>query len=362
MYRTNNRNRPFAVINRIGAGIVRIGTESRHQKAFVIGLIGLGLIVAHHVPRIWTHLPEAWPSISLEIGIAFVIAAIAEFILLEHAVAAIREEIQREKQLVSHCSRHHLVDVIAPRTQKDSSALNEIERALRGAQGDVCILGLSLQDFLTHHHMSNSGLLPLLNEMIATNKVRVRMLLVDPNSSAVDALGYAARGPSSSDQTELRWRVCNSIHQIDRMKTTGKGKQIEARFHNTLPGFYMISTANALFMEPYHFGAKPNSLPYSYGSAPILRFGPQSAMYQLALSHFSYIWNSEETTSDGSGRERCDGRFIRVRTLEQVLPEAERRRDVTDRRSHPNKVHQGPERRSYKDRRFRKRSTASVAG
>lgn len=348
MQQDKKRSSPFAAIEAIGKSLVRLSATSRHRKAFVVGSLGLTLLIVPHAASVWMRLPETLVALFSEVGIACLIAAIAEFILLENAVAAIREAIQDETDLAKNCSKHQLIDVISPRTQEDSPALKLIERAINEAEGDVYILGLSLKDFLPDRYAPRGGLSALLN---SKTKITVKMLLIDPICDALNVLAYAEQGESLVDHNELYTRVCNSAFRIRSLKTTDKDLPIEARFHNTLPSYFMVSTSGTLFVEPYHFGSIPGQEHRGYGTAPILQFSPHSAMYELARTHFSHIWNSQKSTINGANRGRGNVQPLQVRNLEQVLNDINRRSNRERRASRGRKSFAGTDKRVTAGRR-----------
>jgi hypothetical protein len=299
----------------------KIGTQQRHKVAFGVFFGGLTLIISAHLLeeyKIGSHL--IW-VILLEVGIAFIIASIAEFILLEHVSQIFRQEIREENRILSHCMEHQLIDILPPCTDEQNLAVREINSAVEKSRGEICLLACTLKDIRHSDTLLRGPLQKLLNN---NEEVEVKLLLIDPTG---DGAMIRVKAEEGSDKTvtesQLFNDLCSSINFIQRMMKHAKDKnsrfRIEARFCNTLPNFYMISTRNDIFIELTHLGHNLDGRPPIDGDSPLFRFSSKSAMHELANSHFSYIWNLP-----GSYAQHSNG-DIRVRHMDDVCPQFERR-------------------------------------
>lgn len=298
----------------------KIGTQRRHKVAFGVFLGGLTMIIGSHLleeRHIGSHM--IW-VVLLEVGIAFIIASIAEFVLLEHVSQIFRQEIREDIKILSHCWEHQLIDILPPCTDEPNLAVKEINSAVEDSRGEICILAGTLLDIRHSHALLRGPLQKLLNHNEA---VGVRMLLIDPRGSGVHVRVSAEEGSDIRfNESQLYHELCTSINFIRKMVKKSEGNnrfKIEARFYNTLPNFYMISTKRDIFIELSHLGHNIAGGPPINGDAPLFRFSSDSTMYKLANSHFSYVWNLPDScATNGNGD-------IRVRNMDEVCRDFDRR-------------------------------------
>jgi len=306
----------------------KIGTQRRYQVAFGLCLLGMFIIAASVVldEHIGPHL--IWIVIS-ELGIACLIAAIAEFILLEHAKKIFLDEVRQDNNIVRHCLEHKLLDVMPPSREKLNLSLQDIKPTVKGERSEVRVIAFTLQDILP----DDTCLRELVKrQMDKDEKVTLKLLLVDPTSPAAKMRVIAEEGPQINfSGSRLRSLLLLSIDAIQKLRKTArdlKKFKIEAGFCNVLPSFYMISTPNDLFIEPYHLGYERDGHPAPVRRAPLLRFSSKSEMYESAKLHFQYLWNHFEHGSTSASQiyvkdiDEVDRRKAR-RTSKTVPPGAE---------------------------------------
>lgn len=353
----------------------KIATERRYRISFGLCLGGLTMIVGSHLleeSKIGSHL--MW-TILAEVGIACIIAAIAEFILLEHASEVFLHEIQELKtrlekaseelrqearkdmsealqdmRILSHCMEHQLIDVM-PFTSREPEDLSarEFSSTLENAREEIRIIAFTLEDILINRH--NLLKTPLMNLLNRDARVEVKLLLVDPTSAAAHIRVKAEEGLDTTfEKSHLRRDLWANYWVIDSMMSQAEGKakfKMQARFYDILPNFYMVSTPNEVFIEPYHLGGKNGDSPNG-GAVPLLRFSSNSPMYKFAKSHFSYIWDSLHNGNlPGNGGRPGNG-YIRVRTMNEVSRDVDRRVGGPERRKRNEAV---PNERRASDRR-----------
>lgn len=298
----------------------KLGTQRRHQVALGVFLIGLTLIIGSHLLEeghigwnmLWAILPE--------VGIALIIASIAEFVLLEHVRQIFQQEIRDDIRILSHSWEHQLIDILPPCTDEPNLAVKEINSAVEHSRGEICILAGTLLDIRHSHALLRGPLQKLLNQNEA---VGVKLLLIDPKGNGVHIRVSAEEGSDVRfNESQLYHELCTSINFIRKMVKSAEGKnrfKIEARFYNTLPNFYMISTQNDIFIELSHLGHNIAGGPPIDGDAPLFRFSSKSTMYELAKSHFSYVWNLPDSCAQQGNGD------IRVRNMDEVCQEFNRR-------------------------------------
>ncbi|HEV7395281.1 MAG TPA: hypothetical protein VGN86_02120 [Pyrinomonadaceae bacterium] len=297
----------------------KIGTQRRHQVAFGVSFGGLTLIVASHLLKQYQFGTELVWVILLEVGIACVIASIAEFILLEHVSQIFRQEVRDDIDLLSHCMQHQLIDILPPSSDEHTATVRAINSAVEKSRDDIRILACTLRD-INHSDALIRG--PLQKLLRRDDAVSVKFLLIDPEGAGVQTRISAEEGCNEEvEETLLYGELCTTINLIKNMINKAKGARfsMEARFYDTLPNFYMISTPTEIFIQFCHLGYNLAGGAPIVGDAPLFRFSSKSTMYQLANSHFSYIWDLRKNSS-----ERGDG-SIRIRTMDEVSPPYERR-------------------------------------
>lgn len=347
----------------------KVGTQRRYQVAFCVGITGLVMIIVGNVleyfhfkpPLVWELLPE--------VGLACMVAAIAEFFLLEHASEIFRQEVKQEienlkqanntfrqevraevenlkqadelfrseirqdMQILSHCLEHQLIDILPP-GRDEHLAIQQINTALRNARGEIRLLVFTLRDILNSNTLLSMALNRLLDQ---DEEVVVKLLLIDPKSHAAHTRIMAEKGPNKRfEDDELCDELRANIKRIRDMMNLAKHKsrfRIEARFYSVLPAFCMISTSKEVFIEPCHLGYKPGN-GAGRSTVPVLRFSSQSRMYESAQLHFSYIWESlgkaPAPARGNSGQLRANNGLhedgvIRVRDMDEVIQEIDRR-------------------------------------
>lgn len=305
----------------IDKSLVKIFTQRRHKVAFVVFSIGLTMIISSHlVPE----KPYLIHTVLLEVGIACIIAAIAEFVLLEHAIKIFKEEVRHDIKIVSHCEEHQLVDIMPPRKHAEDVAIQEINSAIENAQGDICVIAFILRDIMN----SNTLLLDALKRLLARDAaVTVKLLLIDPTSDAARIRVMAEEG-SSLERSTLRnafWSNSFDVNELTELAAKKERFHLEARFYDVLPNFFMISTPKEVFIEPYHLGRNTASGTPNRGTVPLLRFSANSQMYDFAKAHFSYIWGNPPANGEQQGAG-----YIRIRTIGEVIQKIDRRFDDSE--------------------------------
>src|SRR3954471_3093526 len=100
--------------------LTKIGTQRRYQVAFGLWVGGPVMIFGSLLLENYGIGSKLIQIFILECGIAFLIAAIAEFILLEHAIEIFRQEVRQDMRIVSHCLEHQLVDVMSPNQEQEN--------------------------------------------------------------------------------------------------------------------------------------------------------------------------------------------------------------------------------------------------
>lgn len=359
--------------------IRKLETHRRYKVAFGVSSVGLMMIISSHLLEDVFHRGShlIW-VILLEVGIACIIAAIAEFILLEHAHEIFRQEVQDMKtrlenvsdvfrkevrqdvKILSHCLEHQLVDVMPPRNQEQEIlAVQEINSAIENARGEIRIIVFTLRDILNSRTSLEGPLQRLMNR---DEDVNVKLLLIDPTSDAAHIRFMVEEGSQTLfENSNLHSALRRNFYEIEGMIKNAANKnrfKLEVLFYNILPSFYMVGTPSEVFIEPYHLGHKNDSDSTIGGIVPLLRFSSKSPMYESAQLHFSYIWKSFESRNlQTSGVQHSNG-YIRVKTMEEVSREIDRRLGGQDRRSKTAQVN--TDRRST-DRRHKTVSKARSA-
>ena len=365
----------------------KISTQTRYKVAFGLTCGGGLMIIGSHLLeeyKVGSHL--LW-TVLLEVGIACVIAAIAEFILLKHASEffqqAVKEDIKileqasdtfkqevredmktlkranekfrvemrQDMKILSHCLEHQLVDIMPPRNEEQERfAVKEINSAIENARGEIQIIVFTLRDILNARTSLDGPLTYLLRNDKAVN---VKLLLVDPTSNAAHIRVMSEEGPETRfKDSKLHLALRTTFYAIQELIENAKKKKrfkIEALFYDILPNFYMVSTPNEVFIEPYHLGSHAISDDSTMGGiVPLFRFSSTSPMYESARLHFAYIWGTPKNANgDGNGGPPHAG-YIRVKTMDEVSREIDRRLAKSERRSQTSPV--GDERRKL-DRR-----------
>lgn len=355
----------------------KIGTQRRYQVAFGLSCGGGLMIIGSHLleeHKVGSHL--LW-TVLLEVGIACIIAAIAEFILLKHASEFFREavkedikileqasdtfrhevredmknlqranetfrkEVRQDMKILSHCLEHQLVDIMPPRNEEQERiAVQEINSAIENARGEIRIIVFTLRDILNARTSLDGPLTYLLRNDKA---VDVKLLLVDPTSNAAHIRVTAEEGPQTRfEDSKLHRALRTTFYAIQELIENARKKKrfkIEALFYDILPNFYMVSTPNEVFIEPYHLGGREiGDDPTIGGIVPLFRFGSKSPMYKSTQLHFSYIWGTPQTGNGDSNGGPPHGGFIRVKTMAEVSREIERRLGRVERRSQTSPV------------------------
>lgn len=387
-----------------------IGTQRRYQVSFGLWFVGLIMIIGADILEERVIGSNLVRTLLLEMGIACIIAAIAEFVLLKHASElflrevqkdikiledageafqqevrtdmqvlqhaneVFRQEVQKDMKILSHCLEHEMVDIMPPRNEEQEGiAVKEINEAIEKARGDICITVFTLRDIL---NARSSLYAPLKNLLDRDEKVTVKLLLVDPTSKAAHIRVMAEEGAETEFvNSNLKLALLSNFYEIKGIMKSAENKKhfkIEALFYDILPNFYMVSTENEVFFEPYHLGRKNNGDSTNGGIVPLFRFSAKSPMYAFANSHFSYIWDGNLSPSnDGtpsmngnpfaggarsengnlSGRSQADKGFIRIKTMKEVALELDRRRlDTSERRNNTTRIN-AERRRLASDRR-----------
>ena len=331
------RNSSLARFFEVSAELVQ---QRRFRVAVVLFLLGTAALIGSYL---FESEPARVTIISFvvsSLGAALVVTAVAEFVLLEHASRAMRQQLEetmdqlrRDFAIVTHSIENGLTDVLSPRRgdPSETSVVRTLSSILRDARGELRISGFSLREFLD----GGQPLYAIIQSLLRNDEpVNVRMLLIDPISEAARLRTMVEQGPLVvHTQGAVFSDVVASISAIEFIVEAARGRSrfsFEARFCNLNPPFYMVATSETLFLEPYHLGRVPGDPPCIGGFVPVLRFRAGCQMYQRALLHFDYIWNSCEQLADVEGepdRETwVDGRILKTRTLQQVLETLERMR------------------------------------
>jgi len=313
----------------------------------------------------------------LEVGIACIIAAIAEFILLKHASdifqhtvqqdlkileqasdtfkqevredmkkleranETFRQEVRQDMKILSHCEEHQLVDIMPPRNEEQEHlAVREINSAIQNATGEIRIIVFTLRDIL-NSRTSLDG--PLTHLLRGDKAVDVKLLLIDPTSNAAHIRVMAEEGPQTRfEDSKLHFALRTTFYAIQELIENARNKKrfkIDALFYDILPNFYMVSTPTEVFIEPYHLGGAEIAEDSTIGGiVPLFRFSRNSPMYESARLHFSYIWGTPKNgNGDGNGGQHQSG-YIRVKTMDEVSREIDRRLDKLERRNQISQV------------------------
>ncbi len=309
----------------------KISDQRRYQVA--LGLCVLGLIVITASVVLDEHVgPHLLWIVFSELGIACIIAAIAEFILLEHAKKIFQDEIRQDIRIVSHCLEHELVDVMSP--SKEQTLSFPDTKPTNGKRAEIRMLAFTLQDLLP----SEESLRHVLKHQLDRDeRVTLKLLLVDPMSAAGKIRVMAEEGPIRPADSNLRRRAFLSLGEIQQLRErvhSLKEFRIEAGFCNVLPHFYMISTPTDLYIEPYHLGYKRGRHTIAR-RMPLFRFSSKSEVYESALAHFDYLWTYYEHGSASTNDirvEKIDDVERRREPRRSKAAEAEAERRVTSER------------------------------
>jgi hypothetical protein len=300
----------FSVLGR------KLSSQRRYQRALVIFVTGLLLIIVPQFLEGEKNGSHAlWVIVLLELGIACLIASVAEFSLIEHVKENFKQEVRQDMRIVSHCLEHQLVDILPSSNIEKNLAVQEISSTLERARDEIRVMVCNLQDIL-----SDTFLRGTLNRLLVNDdRVEVQLLLLDPKSNAA-WVRATAEGAKSLQLSQLYADLGANIRKLSGIVEEAKNKRnfkIEARFYDVLPHFYMISTKEDLFLEPCHLVGKRSI----QENVPIFRFTAKSAMYDIAESHFKYVWQ-------GPKKEPSLGKngYIHIRTLEEVMPDFENRK------------------------------------
>jgi hypothetical protein len=266
--------------------------------------------------------------VEIEIGVAFVIAGIAEFILLEHASADMNrqttrmlDDLRNDFNIITRALGSGLTDLMGPRRVEDSTR-DLLCDVLRRTRGEVRIMGVSLGDFLDGGQPLNRVLQMLMNN---DEGVKIRMLLMDPFHSNAKLRSRAEQGPSTTFENSYLYANMKtsiaSLRDFTSRKKHTKNFDIDARFFNIHPPYYMMSTPDVLFFEPYHLGRVGNDGPCIGGFVPTFRFSQCSTMYFRSQRHFDYVWHSTADQAKKMNEEGdwYDGEYLCVRSLDEIV-------------------------------------------
>ncbi len=346
--------------------------EPRFRVALTLFVIGLGALGFAYVYEDPVSRLRVLSFLLSSLGVALLVTAVAEFVLLEHASRAMREQIEKtldqlrqDFAIVTHSIDNGLVDVLPPRRgDQQPRVIDALSSMIRGARGELRLIGFSLREFLD----GGQPLYTIIQDLLRDDqKVRVKAILIDPTTDAARLRTVVEEGPRFEyTKGQLYTDTVASLRSLEHLMARSRSMrqfQIDVRFCNLPPPFYMVASPEALFVEPYHLGRLPGDPPCIGGFVPILRFGAASTMYKRAWAHFEYVWRSrppavqtatasasvqgfslggstdskassqssraedsvetEKKTETNESEEWADGRYLITRTLEEVAQDIE---------------------------------------
>jgi len=224
----------------------------------------------------------------------------------------VRATLTKFGRVVEGAAENGIEDILGPRRSSERTK-REIGTVLEESEGEVLLLGVALREFFGDKDHS----LILRRKLVSDVDFRVKALLLDPDSAAARARAVAENGPDFAAEARYREsplfgdlrRSVSVIRSMREQKASlGKSKfDLEVRFFDCWPTFYLILTTDACFVEPYHMGQETRFLDGScIGElTPILRLNPASRFYTLLRNHFLYVWEGANP-------------FMRIRPLEEV--------------------------------------------
>ena len=309
--------------------------QPRFRVAVLLALLGISGVVFSYVYETYLGSSVVISFVASSIGVALLVTAIAEFILLEHASRAIASEmnqiigkLRNDFSIVSHSGECGLLDVITARRDRSLNRplrfRKAVAQALQERNDKIYILGVSLQEFLGGGRHFASHIQRFIED---DNNVLVHMLLLDPTCNAARIRATAEEGRREQHiNTQLYNDLRTSIISLRNLKNRAaqcERFKIDARFTNIHPMFYMILTSDMVFIEPYHLGRLEGDPTCIGGSVPAFVFSSNSEIYHRAKSHFEYVWNSTNQEADDSDRDTAnqwyDGKFLLTKTLEEII-------------------------------------------
>lgn len=204
----------------------------------------------------------------------------------------------------------------------------------------IDIIGISLNDFLRWD--ANEKLcgawhaiekrIRNKNESNASEKLIIRILLIDPESHGAFLRGKA-EGKEDHDPTRLPSDVKDAIGRLRRIKEEAASNAVclEARLYRTSPILYMVRTPKASFVQLYYF--RPTHR--ANVDIPLWRFGPSSTSEKRSMHdekeigfHFNWLWedNTASISLDDWEKAHCHGTDLTIREahIKNMFENAER--------------------------------------
>jgi DNA repair photolyase len=138
----------------------------------------------------------------------------------------------------------------------------------------------------------------------ASRGARIRLLLLDPASLLARQRGARENGcqPGDYDWAHHRESVLFKKHQLslacwEELAKDSPSKP-EVRIYSIPPTCSMLLLSESVFVDQYHFGTKDAHLPDGLGEDyPVFEYrsvGAGVSTYQLAQSHFEWIWQNSK--------------------------------------------------------------------
>jgi len=224
---------------------------------------------------------------------------------------SMEEALKAMTQLVSGATEQGISGVLGPR-RIDPDTVRHIGSSLELAEGEILLQGIGLREFFGDQYYT-----PILHKMISEDRpVFVRALLVNPMGEFARARTVAEDGEHLIEDTSFRasplfgdsWRSLNVITSMKKAAEKLSFFNLDVKFIDQWPAFYMIHSKQSAFLETYHFGRPELSIEGSTldGLVPMLEINPDSSYHQLLRNHFDYLWLGNNP-------------FIKVQSVEEIV-------------------------------------------
>ena len=223
---------------------------------------------------------------------------------------SMEEALTAMTQLVSGATKQGISGILGPR-RIDPDTVRHIGNSLELAEGEILLQGIGLREFFGDQYYT-----PILYKMISEDRpVFVRALLVNPIGKFARARTVAEDGKHLIEDSHFRasplfgdsWRSLNVIASMKKAAEKLSFFNLDVRFINQWPAFYMIHSNQSAFLETYHFGKPELSIEGSTldGLVPMLELDPDSSYSQLLRNHFDYLWSGNNP-------------FVEVQSVEEI--------------------------------------------
>jgi hypothetical protein len=222
-------------------------------------------------------------------------------------------------KIVNSCQASGINSIFVSR-KKDSDNLRiAIEEAVKSTK-EVFLLGVAFPSLFNpdYPHTEN------VKEKFHNNGIKMRILLLNPDSQAADRREKIERDNETTEQIKkslskgivsITWERIKNILQNnedlkDRIKPLfnennrdevanvfSENINIQIKLYDFDPIIFLMGFDECLFAEQYHFG-RPKKIIQGFtcigGYVPVIQYSNHSDSYAFFKSHFEYVWNNSK--------------------------------------------------------------------